>query len=239
MKKTFRGLSTIRTIYITMPRSTAAQTKTADPKHPKNTKKQNEKTHTFPKKAFKQKALDRAKTLRFKGFGPKRGEAPSTPKPQKSKTKKRATFPRRPFEKKRPIEPKPCVLNGLARNAATPQAPKNHKKQSEQKHTHIKKRPFEKKRPIKPKPCVLKGLARKAASRPRAKKQPKNTKNRNPKRPKSFSGDFELCLRQLLALRASRAPTPAALCGLAWEQPAKEKTRGPREEPQKARSSES
>ena len=149
MKKTFKGLSTIRTIYITMPRSTAAQTKTADPKHPKNTK---------------------------------------------NRTKKRTHFPKRPLNKKRSIEPKPCVL---------------------------------------------KGLTRKAASRPRAKKQPKNTKKRNPKRPKSFSGDFELCLRQLLALRASRAPTPATLCGLAWEQQAKEKTRGPREEPQKARSSES
>ena len=79
-------------------------------------------------------------------------------------------------------------------------------------------------RPIKPKPCVLKGLPRNAAPRPRAKKQPKNTKKGNPKRPKSFSGDSDLCLRQLLALpgkSTTRAHHPLRLLVAARKETAK------------------
>ena len=91
-----------------MLQSAAAQGKTADPKtkpcalkglarsaakpkHPKTTKKRKKKTASFPKKAFRKKAPDQAKSLRFRGFGPKRGEPPesqeATEKDEKRKSK--------------------------------------------------------------------------------------------------------------------------------------------------------
>ena len=99
-----------------MLQSAAAQGKTADPKtkpcalkglarsaakpkHPKTTKAKNEKTASFPKKAFRKKAPDQAKSLRFKGFGPKRGEA-QAPKNHQKKKEKNSQFSEKGLSKK-------------------------------------------------------------------------------------------------------------------------------------------
>ena len=101
-----------------------AQQKTQEGKRRKNRKN--------PKKGFRKKAADQAKTLRFEGVGPKSANPQAPQNPQKKQRKKQGNLPKRAFEKKRPIKPKPCVLKGLARKAASApsakKSPQKHKK---------------------------------------------------------------------------------------------------------------
>ena len=103
----------------------------------KQSTKNNKKTPKPPKKGIQKKIAGSAKTLRFKGVGPKFRRRPGgqTPKKTKKKTaKKHQNPPKRGFKKKSQGLPKPCVLKGLARNfekkAGGRKPPKRQKKKT-------------------------------------------------------------------------------------------------------------
>ena len=175
-----------------------------NPKTQNPPEKRKEKTSFFPKKGFQKKAPSEAKTLRFAGVGPKSAKPQAPQNHKKRNEKKQRFFPKRPFEKKRPTEPKPCVLKGLARKARSPKHAKNHKKRSE-KNREISQKGLSKKSARRSQnPAFWRGWPEKRRA-PRARRRaPKNTKKGNAKRPKSFSADSGLSLRQLRALRARR-----------------------------------
>ena len=107
-----------------------------------------------------------------------------------------------------------CVSKGLRRKAARgPKRPGSKKRQ--QANTAKNDRRGGKGKPKKiarrsQTPAFQRGWPEKrpGTQRPEGRKSDTKKNNRNPKRPKSFWGNFASCLRQLLALRATQSTLP-------------------------------